>query len=163
MVFTCSVCQKHFTQRNNMLRHIRTVHQKATVPESLQCSLCHKVFDRLYNLKRHTNTVHTSKKPFSCPLCDASFSRSDYLTNHLKSHTLKRKVPHPQEVAGPSKRRRLEEEDPQEVAGPSKRREEEEEEDVNELRQRHWDAIRTHHTRGRHQQIYTFHWENQAP
>jgi hypothetical protein len=58
-MFTCEVCQKQFTLRHNMLRHLRT-HVEDKLHE---CKTCKKSFSRKSDLMQHMNFVCRSNAP----------------------------------------------------------------------------------------------------
>ena len=49
----CDVCQKSFTSRSNMLRHVLSQHQKS---KQWECKECSRVFSSNFNLNRHLKT-----------------------------------------------------------------------------------------------------------
>jgi len=59
---------------------------KSKRPRRFICNLagCQRSFARKEHLKRHLRS-HTGEKPFSCPCCKASFSRSDIMLQHMKT------------------------------------------------------------------------------
>jgi len=107
----CSFCSKSFTNKKQMNRHIKSVHQKAC---SVACQHCGRVLSDADSYKRHLNNVHQIKIPdlgenssptklfqvknvapvFSipslvkkCPDCDQQFATKTTLNIHrLKVH-----------------------------------------------------------------------------
>jgi len=59
---------------------------KSKRPRRFICNLadCQRCFARKEHLKRHLRS-HRGEKPFSCPCCKASFSRSDIMLQHMKT------------------------------------------------------------------------------
>ena len=51
----CSFCSKSFTNKKQMNRHIKSVHQKAC---SVACQHCGRVLSDADSYKRHLNNVH---------------------------------------------------------------------------------------------------------
>ena len=47
------------------------------------CDFCDRTFTRTEHLVRHRRT-HTAERPFSCPVCHASFPRLDVQQKHMK-------------------------------------------------------------------------------
>jgi predicted RNA-binding Zn-ribbon protein involved in translation (DUF1610 family) len=78
-MFTCERCGKTFTEKRNILRHIKT-HLDSS--QTYSCSICDKVFSRADNRKRHeaTHGQHT------CQICNHSFQRMDHFQHHLQTH-----------------------------------------------------------------------------
>ncbi|XP_050699429.1 replication initiator 1-like [Eriocheir sinensis] len=49
------------------------------------CTVCGKAFKLKHHLVEH-DVVHREEKPFSCPLCSASFKRAKQVKYHMKLH-----------------------------------------------------------------------------
>eukprot|EP01083_Nonionella_stella_P178865 633239_1 len=69
--FSCESCDKTFTLKNNLKRHISDVHDYI---RKFKCDSCDKNFSRKSTLKQHVNEVHEQIRKFSCDSCDQSFS-----------------------------------------------------------------------------------------
>lgn len=77
-------CNKTFTRKANMLRHVNTIH-KAIKP--FKCDYCDKEFARKSDKETHEKNIHLMVKPFKCSYCDKSFSRNSDKNKHEKRHT----------------------------------------------------------------------------
>eukprot|EP01091_Cochliopodium_minus_P008494 TRINITY_DN1941_c0_g1_i1.p1 TRINITY_DN1941_c0_g1~~TRINITY_DN1941_c0_g1_i1.p1 ORF type:complete len:240 (-),score=51.16 TRINITY_DN1941_c0_g1_i1:651-1370(-) len=77
-------CNKTFTRKANMLRHVNTIH-KAIKP--FKCDYCDKEFARKSDKETHEKNIHLMVKPFKCSFCDKSFSRNSDKNKHEKRHT----------------------------------------------------------------------------
>merc|ERR1712126_723835 len=103
----CPQCDAVFTQRHNMLAHIRCIHEglkfpcshcdyKATKQSHLKkhiesihevlkypCSLCNFKASQKHCLKRHIESIHEGVK-YPCSLCEVEISSQSYLIRHMK-------------------------------------------------------------------------------
>ena len=83
--YICTVesCKKGFHDKSKLKRHM-LVHTGA---KPFHYLLCGKSFSLDFNLKTHIR-IHTGEKPYVCSFkgCNKSFSQSNYLTLHEKSH-----------------------------------------------------------------------------
>ncbi|XP_063441644.1 zinc finger protein 773-like [Mytilus trossulus] len=107
----CEECEKVFTQRYHLIRHVKNVHKKEL--ENLVCGICNDTFNSEYLLKRHVTrhgvmtyacevcrkefktkrqmkehilSLHAGVKPFKCDQCDKMFTRKYHLERHLMMH-----------------------------------------------------------------------------
>ena len=77
--FARQICDKKFSEKSNLNRHVYTVHEKK---ESFVCQLCDKIFTRKDNLKQHIEThgeIDLIIRSFDCTLCAKNLC-------HLKQH-----------------------------------------------------------------------------
>ncbi|XP_072229627.1 uncharacterized protein [Leuresthes tenuis] len=79
--FCCSVCDKVFSRKGNLLKHTR-IHTGET---TFVCTDCGKKFKTNVNLKKHMR-VHTGDKPFGCDVCGRRFRERGIFSRHLKFH-----------------------------------------------------------------------------
>ena len=107
-LFPCPQCRYTTDRRNNLKRHLLTMHQQSSRPleccgivfgtkASLRehsmifhshgyvCLYCGRRFCRKALLKRHLS-VHNGKKDFRCHLCDYATSHKSNLERHRKVH-----------------------------------------------------------------------------
>ena len=81
--YKCELCDKSFSQVDNLKRHIHKVH------EDYKCDLCSNSFSSRQTLKRHINRVHEGSKDYKCDSCGKSFSKIYKLkTHHHTVHSL---------------------------------------------------------------------------
>ncbi|XP_003706907.3 uncharacterized protein LOC100875353 isoform X2 [Megachile rotundata] len=76
----CTECNKRYTSRKGLLRHIQ-VHEG----KKYLCDICPKKFYRREHLKIHV-AKHNMIKPYKCTRCTKRFIKEEQLTNHLSKH-----------------------------------------------------------------------------
>ena len=86
--FKCDICDKLFSSKSNLKKHIDTIHLKLN---SHNCEECGKTFSQKGNLKYHVNTVHLKIKPYKCDECYKTFSSKQDLKRHKDAVHLKLK------------------------------------------------------------------------
>ena len=107
-LFPCPHCRYVTDRRNNLKRHISTMHQacdklleccgvsfstKASLREHIMifhhngysCPYCGRRFCRKALLKRHLS-VHSGQKDYTCPTCDYATSHKSNLERHKRIH-----------------------------------------------------------------------------
>lgn len=81
-VHICQQCNKDFSTRTNLLRHIHT-HDGS---KPYKCTECSSSFTQNGSLKQHMH-IHTGQRPFTCEFCGRGFTQSKSLTFHMRRHT----------------------------------------------------------------------------
>ncbi|XP_043285163.1 zinc finger protein 91-like [Venturia canescens] len=76
----CTECNKRYTSRKGLLRHIQ-VHEG----KKYLCDICPKKFYRREHLKIHV-AKHNMIKPYKCPRCTKRFIKEEQLSSHLSKH-----------------------------------------------------------------------------
>lgn len=122
-IYSCSDCQYVTDRKNNLKRHIVTMHERCTKvleccekvfankallrehvrschSHGYDCKVCGRTFCRKALLKRHI-TVHSGQKDFVCGLCGYATSHKSNLDRHKRRHLPKhlRKPPYFTEMA----------------------------------------------------------------
>ncbi|XP_026476342.1 zinc finger protein 675-like, partial [Ctenocephalides felis] len=108
--FTCTKCDKAFTEQyhldqhicapareqishlnesGNQKRNIRSHTAKGPGKRLHVCQICDKKFTQSSNLNQHM-LIHTGKRPHVCQICDKKFTQSSSLNRHMLIHTGKR-------------------------------------------------------------------------
>jgi len=86
-MFTCEKCDKEFTEKRNLLRHMKT-HLQST--EAYTCDVCGKEFDREdarnRHIKTHLKDATVSGQTYACGVCGKEFSRADNRNRHEATH-----------------------------------------------------------------------------
>ena len=77
--FQCDICSKIFGDKNTMILHKKSIHEKLT----LVCDQCGSKFNWEKTLKHHIRTVHEGFVPFECKDCGKTFNRKQFYTNHV--------------------------------------------------------------------------------
>ena len=86
--FKCETCQRDFSQRGHLRKHMLT----HTGEKPHQCTICLKSFNRLGNLRRHS-LIHSGEKIHECHYCHKKFVRHGDLRPHLLTHTGEKPFP----------------------------------------------------------------------
>ena len=76
----CSICDKTFEHKPNLVRHSVTVHQGV---KPHQCEQCKKKFGLKQHLLRHLINIHQAVKPHHCKQCEKKFGQKQHLLRHL--------------------------------------------------------------------------------
>ncbi|KAH7721043.1 zinc finger protein 84-like protein [Aphelenchoides avenae] len=82
--FHCQHCEKAFTRKQNLDRHVRC----HTSEKPFVCSVCEKAFRDKYSLVAH-NRLHTGERPHACLAdgCTKTFREKQHLQFHMRTHT----------------------------------------------------------------------------
>lgn len=82
---TCCICEKVYSNRRNVKKHIETIHYQAT---EIFCDLCPKIYFSKKDISNHMRTVHSEKR-FICDFCDYQSSLKCHFERHKLQHTAK--------------------------------------------------------------------------
>uniref|UniRef100_A0AAG5DWF5 C2H2-type domain-containing protein n=1 Tax=Anopheles atroparvus TaxID=41427 RepID=A0AAG5DWF5_ANOAO len=83
LVFSCSICNKHFTTNWNLKQH-KWTHANPTM-KPFQCTLCPTGFVRESDYLTHVNS-HRSIRPYTCNHCGRQFIRKYNWLRHSREH-----------------------------------------------------------------------------
>ncbi|KAL5020490.1 hypothetical protein ScPMuIL_003382 [Solemya velum] len=78
--YKCHICQREFSRRNNLQRHIRSHSAKL-----YECDLCGRQFNETFYLEMHRK-IHTNVHKYKCESCDEEFSERLKYLEHMKKH-----------------------------------------------------------------------------
>ncbi len=81
--FRCDFCNVDFNSSNEKRIHNRTAHNKRKA--FYKCPQCGKILKGKYVLKLHIQTVHDKIKKFKCQHCDRTFANSTGRACHVES------------------------------------------------------------------------------
>ncbi len=89
--FRCEQCDKTFSTKKILNRHIRELHISKLIGGEIPCDKCGKTFSRQSNLIRHIAAVHSEsdqQKNYKhcCHVCGAKFKQKCHLNEHSLIH-----------------------------------------------------------------------------
>ena len=77
----CKVCRKTL-QWSSMKKHLTT----HTSVNTLACKFCQRKFQHRDSMKRHISIMHLKQKPYSCTICQKSYTLKFSLKDHEELH-----------------------------------------------------------------------------
>ena len=82
--YKCNTCSKVFTEKRNLVRHMKNAHNKQ---QKHKCEVCEKDFSRLFDLRRHKESTHYRTGEVQYPKCNKILSRADNIKYHKCKQT----------------------------------------------------------------------------
>ena len=105
-IFQCDKCQKSYSDKGVLNRHMKTVHDPdrphpSELPRPHQCPMCPKAYPTKPLLNRHIKShtrPHISQlpRPFQCNICQKTYTEKALLKRHMKIHF--KQKPDPNEI-----------------------------------------------------------------
>ena len=87
-VLKCLYCDHKSDRRDDLAKHLATVHEGK---KHYQCSQCDSAFKSNQGLRNHFAGKHIEVKPYSCKHCNQDYTRKDYMETHeSKCHKSKK-------------------------------------------------------------------------
>ena len=85
--FKCENCDRMYTTKINLNRHLKTVHWKDST--SFKCKICSEELKSTHYLKVHVRTYHEFKsKDHICEICNKSFyTKTEVARHNIVSHS----------------------------------------------------------------------------
>lgn len=80
--FLCDECPLSYARNSDLLKHLRTVHNRQ---KPFSCDLCSVKFGQKHHLRRHQRNVHDKERNFKCQSCQACFARKEQLKSHIRT------------------------------------------------------------------------------
>ncbi len=90
LTYLCTICNHGFSRKGNLRLHLKNHNPRTQIPKTFTCSDCSQSFTDIKNLNRH-RTRHLGLV-FPCTVCNRTYSRSDILLKHMKTHEPKEKT-----------------------------------------------------------------------
>ena len=86
----CDICSRNFTMRQNLLRHLRDIHNvRTSKTEEKKCAECNFKCNSLVKMKKHIRENHNSATTKLCIYCNKMFYSIRTFNKHLKDvHSL---------------------------------------------------------------------------
>ncbi|XP_070177597.1 oocyte zinc finger protein XlCOF6-like isoform X5 [Littorina saxatilis] len=91
-----TACRSHSLQGESLDKHMTTQTENCTgqnkraiahtTPKKHSCTQCNASFSQTSALKQHM-VIHTGEKPYICAQCNASFTQRSTLQRHMGTHT----------------------------------------------------------------------------
>ena len=78
----CVICGKHFGRKQELKRHIYTVHEKQ---RNYKCENCGNAFQTEYNLRVHVESIHEEIRNYKCDDCGKAFHKKSNMKSHIET------------------------------------------------------------------------------
>ena len=84
--FTCNDCGKQFTREDNLLRHVKALHETIS-SDKPTCKFCEETFNCHINLKRHLKNIldKNGNVKYACTKCEEEFCTAKFLAAHCRT------------------------------------------------------------------------------